>query len=103
MGFLGEGARLRAAGPEALQRAAGAYLVPSHRTLVEVVPDPSRRLDEQDRAFLEVLRALAAKKVEDPAQRESLVGEGLRQFQMLPSAERAKTLDLLRAQLKGPK
>ncbi|MBS1767722.1 MAG: insulinase family protein [Acidobacteria bacterium] len=102
-GFLGEGSRLRAAGPEALQRVAGAYLVPSHRTLVEVVPDPSRRLDEQDRAFLEVLRALAAKKVEDPAQRESLVGEGLRQFQMLPSAERAKTLDLLRAQLKGPK
>jgi predicted Zn-dependent peptidase len=101
--FPDEGARLRAAGPEALQRAAGAYLLPSHRTLVEVVPDPSRRLDEQDRAFMEVLRALAARKVEDPAQRESLVGEGLRQFQMLPAAERAKTLDLLRAQLKGAK
>lgn len=100
-GFTQEGSRLRATGPEALQRAAATYLVPSHRTLVEVVPDPSRQLDEQARAFLGVLRALAARKVEDPAQRESLVGEGLRQFQMLPMAERAKTLDLLRQQLKG--
>lgn len=100
-GFTGEGDRLRAAGPEALQRAASAYLVPSHRTVVEVVPDPSRRLDAQDRAFLEVLRTLAARKVEDPAQRESLVAEGLRQFQMLPQAERSKTLDLLRRQLQG--
>ncbi|MDE3033355.1 MAG: insulinase family protein [Acidobacteriota bacterium] len=102
-GFTGDEARLRAAGPEALQRAAATWLLPSHRTLVEVVPDPSHRLDEQDRAFMEVLRALAARKVEDPAQRESLVGEGLRQFQMLPQAERAKTLDLLRQQLKGAK
>ncbi len=100
-GFTEEGARLRASGPEAVQRAAAAFLLPSHRTVVEVVPDPSRRLDEQDRAFQEVLRALAARKVEDPAQRESLVGEGLRQFQMLPQSERAKTLDLLRLQLKG--
>lgn len=100
-GFAREADRLRAAGPEALQRAAGAYLVPSHRTVVEVVPDPSRRLDAQDRAFLEVLRTLAARQVEDPAQRESLVAEGLRQFQMLPQAERTKTLDLLRRQLQG--
>ncbi|HXC17671.1 MAG TPA: insulinase family protein, partial [Holophagaceae bacterium] len=102
-GFTDEEARLRAAGPEALQRAAATYLLPGHRTLVEVVPDPSRRLDEQDRAFMEVLRALAARKVEDPAQRESIVGEGLRQFQLLPQAERARTLDLLRRQLKGAK
>lgn len=102
-GFTDEEARLRAAGPEVLQRAAATYLLPDHRTLVEVVPDPSRRLDEQDRAFMEVLRALAARKVEDPAQRESIVGEGLRQFQLLPQAERAKTLDLLRRQLKGAK
>ena len=102
-GFGDEGSRLRAAGPEALQRAAATYLLPSHRTLVEVVPDPSRRLDEQDRAFLEVLRSLAARKVEDPAQRESIVGEGLRQFQMLTQGERAKTLDLLRRQFKGTK
>jgi predicted Zn-dependent peptidase len=102
-GFTDEEARLRAAGPEVLQRAATTYLLPDHRTLVEVVPDPSRRLDEQDRAFMEVLRALAARKVEDPAQRESIVGEGLRQFQLLPQAERAKTLDLLRRQLKGAK
>ena len=102
-GFTDEEARLRNIGPEALQRAAATFLLPTHRTVVEVVPDPSRRLDEQDRAFMEVLRALAARKVEDPAQRESLVGEGLRQFQMLPQAERAKTLDLLRRQLKGSK
>lgn len=102
-GFLDEAARLRAAGPEALQRAAATYLVPSHRTVVEVLPDPSRRLDEQDRSFLEVLRVLAARKVEDPAQRETLVAEGLRQFQMLPQSERAKTLDLLRRQLKRAK
>lgn len=100
-GFSDEAGHLRGTGPEALQRVAGTYLIPNHRTAVEVVPDPSRRLDEQDRAFMEVLRALAARKVEDPAQRESLVGEGLRQFQLLPQAERAKTLDLLRRQLKG--
>ena len=102
-GFAGDAARLRAAGPDALQRAAGTYLVPGHRTLVEVLPDPSRRLDEQDRAFLEVLRALATRKVEDPAQRETLVAEGLRQFQMLPQSERGKTLALVRDQLKGAK
>jgi predicted Zn-dependent peptidase len=102
-GFAEEDARLRAAGPEALQRAAAAFLIPSHRTLVEVVPDPSRRLDEQARAFLEVLRTLAARKVEDPAQRESLVAEGLRQFQMLPQGERSDTLSLLRKQLKESK
>ncbi|HEU4952640.1 MAG TPA: insulinase family protein [Holophagaceae bacterium] len=100
-GLTREADRFRAAGPEALQRAAADYLVPSHRTVVEVVPDPSRRLDAQDRAFLEVLRTLALRQVEDPAQRESLVAEGLRQFQMLPQAERAKTLDLLRHQLQG--
>ena len=100
-GFSAEADRLRAAGPEALQRAAATYLIPSHRTVVEVVPDPSRRLDAQDRAFLEVLRTLAQRQVEDPAQRESLVAEGLRQFQMLPQAERTKTLDLLRRQLQG--
>jgi predicted Zn-dependent peptidase len=100
-GFTEEEGRLRKAGPEALQRAAATYLLPDHRTAVEVVPDPSRRLNEQDRAFMEILRALAARKVEDPAQRESLVGEGLRQFQLLPQAERAKTLELLRRQLKG--
>lgn len=102
-GFADEVGHLRAAGPEVVQRAAATYLLPTHRTLVEVIPDPSRRLDEQDRAFMEVLRAIATRKVEDPAQRESLVGEGLRQFQMLPQAERAKTLDLLRRQLKGTK
>ncbi|HTL98802.1 MAG TPA: insulinase family protein, partial [Holophagaceae bacterium] len=102
-GFSDEAAHLRAAGPEVLQRAAATYLLPSHRTLVEVVPDPSRRLDEQDRAFIELLRTLAARKVEDPAQRESIVGEGLRQFQMLPQAERARTLDLLHRQMKGTK
>lgn len=102
-GFADEAARLRAAGPDTLQRAAGTYLVPGHRTLVEVLPDPSRRLDEQDRAFLEVLRALATRKVEDPAQREALVAEGLRQFQMLPQSERGKTLALVRDQLKGVK
>ena len=102
-GFADEAARLRAAGPEVLQRVAATYLLPSHRTLVEVVPDPSRRLDEQDRAFLELLRVLAARKVDDPAQREAIVGEGLRQFQMLPQAERVKTLDLLHRQMKGAK
>ena len=102
-GFADEVEHLRAAGPEVIQRAAATYLLPTHRTVVEVIPDPSRRLDEQDRAFMEVLRAIATRKVEDPAQRESLVGEGLRQFQMLPQAERAKTLDLLRRQLKGTK
>lgn len=101
--FTEEDAKLRASGPDALQRAAATYLLPSHRTVVEEVPEPSRRLDEQDRAFMEVLRALSSRKVTDPAQRESMVGEGLRQFQMLPQAERAKTLDLLRHQLKGAK
>ena len=43
--------------------------------------------------------ALAALRIEDPAQRELLLHEGLRQLRMLSPQERLRTLDLLEAQL----
>jgi hypothetical protein len=46
-----------------------------------------------------VLKALAATRINDPAQREQLVSEGLRQLRMLGTEERLRTLKLLTAQL----
>jgi predicted Zn-dependent peptidase len=97
--FLDEPRRLRAAGPESLQRAARAYLVPARRATIAVERDASASLDPVDQQILEVLRTLAARNLTDLAQREALVNEGLRQLQMLPVAERERTLKLLRSQL----
>jgi zinc protease len=94
-----EAQRLRTLTPEAVQAAARAWLMPSHRTTVLLEPAPGGPLNPLEADMSRVLRALAALRIEDPAQRERLVAEGLRQLRMLNPEERQRTLKLLEAQL----
>lgn len=91
--------RLRTLGPEAVQATVRAWLKPSHRTTAWLEPALDEALDPQEVETARVLKALAATRIEDPAQREHLVMEGLRQLRMLSAEERARTLKLLQAQL----
>ncbi|MDE3032117.1 MAG: insulinase family protein [Acidobacteriota bacterium] len=96
--FYTEPQRLEQLTPEAVQSAVQTWLTPSHRTTALIEP----ALQEQDPLDVETvrtLRALAARRIEDPGQRERLVAEGLRQLRMLPPEERRRTLKLLLAQL----
>jgi len=91
--------RLRTLAPEAVQAAARAWLKPSHRTTVLLEPTPDAVQDPLEVELSKVLTALATARIEDPAQREHLVAEGLRQLRMLSAEERRRTLKLLQAQL----
>jgi zinc protease len=91
--------RLRTLTPEAVQAAARVWLMPSHRTTVRLEPTPSASQDPTEVELTRVLKALAAIRISDPAQREHLVSEGIRQLHMLSSEERLRTLKLLKAQL----
>lgn len=91
--------RLRTLGPEAVQTAARAWLRPTHRTTVLLQPDADEGKDPLDAEMARVLKTLAATRIEDLAQREHLVAEGLRQLRMLNASERLRTLKLLEAQL----
>lgn len=91
--------RLRKVGPEAVQTAARVWLVPSHRTTAQLQPNLDERQDPVELETARVLKALAAARIEDLAQREHMVAEGLRQLRMLSAEERLRTLKLLEAQL----
>lgn len=91
--------RLRALAPEAIQAAARAWLIPSHRTTVLLEPNPFASQDPIEAELVRVLKALASTRIADPAQREHLVSEGIRQLRMLSAEERLRTLKLLEAQL----
>jgi hypothetical protein len=91
--------RLRTLAPEAVQAAARVWLQPSHRTSVLLEPTPGASQDPVEAALARVLKALAAARITDPAQREHLVSEGIRQLRMLSAEERLHTLKLLEAQL----
>lgn len=93
--------RLRTLTAEAVQMAVRTWLRPSHRTTVLLEPTPSAAQDPLEVDLTRVLKTLAASRIEDPAQREHLVAEGLRQLRMLSTEERRRTLKLLEAQL-GP-
>ena len=93
--------RLRALTPEAVQAAARTWLQPSHRTSVLLEPTPGTNQDPVEAELAQVLKALATAHIADPAQREHLVSEGIRQLRMLSAEERLHTLNLLKAQL-GP-
>jgi zinc protease len=95
--------RLRSLGPEAVQAAARAWLKPSHRTTVTLETAPDETRDPLEAELAQVLGALAALRIEDLAQRERLVTEGLRQLRMLGQEERLRTLRLLQAQLASVK
>lgn len=62
-------------------------------------PTPDGPLNPLETEMSRVLNALAAHRIQDPAQRERLVSEGLRQLRMLNPEERQRTLKLLEAQL----
>jgi predicted Zn-dependent peptidase len=94
--------RLRTLAPETVQAAARAWLKPSHRTTVLLEPTPGASQDPVEAELTRVLKALAAVRIADPAQREHLVAEGIRQLRMLSSEERLRTLKLLEAQLAPP-
>ncbi len=91
--------RLRLLAPEAVQAAARAWLTPSHRTKVLLEPTPGASQDPVEKELTRVLKALAAIRIQDLAQREQLVAEGIRQLRMLNPEERLRTLKLLAAQL----
>lgn len=91
--------RLRLLAPDAVQAAARAWLVPSHRTILWLQPRADEALDPLEAEMARVLKALAATRIEDLGQREHLVAEGLRQLRMLSPEERQRTLKLLEAQL----
>lgn len=97
--FDQEAQRLRALGPEAVQSAARTWLKPSHRTTASLQPGTEEGQDPLEAETARVLRALAATRIEDLAQREQLVSEGLRQLRMLSAEERRRTLKLLESQL----
>ncbi|MDP1832171.1 MAG: insulinase family protein [Geothrix sp.] len=94
-----EAQRLRTLGQEDVQAAARVWLKPSHRTTVLLEPTPGESSDPLEADMARVLKALAASRIEDLAQREQLVSEGLRQLRMLSADERLRTLKLLEAQL----
>jgi len=91
--------RLRTLTPEGVQAAVRTWLKPSHRTTVLLEPTPGAIQDPLEVEMARVLTALAATRITDPAQREHLVSEGLRQLRMLSAEERRRTLKLLEAQL----
>lgn len=91
--------RLRTLGPEAVQAAARTWLRPSHRTTAWLQPGTEAGQDPLEAETAKVLKALAEARVEDLAQREHIVAEGLRQLRMLSVEERRRTLQLLQAQL----
>jgi len=91
--------RLRTLTPEAVQAAARRWLKPSHRTSVLLEPTAGGPLNPLETEMSRILNALAALRVQDPAQRERLVAEGLRQLRMLNPEERQRTLKLLEGQL----
>ncbi|NWJ41788.1 MAG: insulinase family protein [Geothrix sp.] len=91
--------RLRTLTPESVQAAVRDWLKPTHRTTVMLEPTPDGPLNPLETEMSRVLNALAAHRIQDPAQRERLVSEGLRQLRMLNPEERQRTLKLLEAQL----
>ncbi|WP_257305423.1 M16 family metallopeptidase [Geothrix campi] len=91
--------RLRNVGPEAIQAAARTWLNPSHRTTLWLQAGPNEGQDPLEAQTARVLKALAATRIEDLAQREHMVSEALRQLRMLSLEERRRTLKLLEAQL----
>lgn len=91
--------RLARLGPEAVQAVARKYLVNGQRTVAYLSAELTA-FDPVETAAAEVLGALARRRLEDPAQVEAVVSEGLRQLRMLPREDRERTVRLLQDQVK---
>lgn len=94
-----EAERLMTLNPETVQAAVQTWLRPSHLTTALLEPATLEGQDPLELEMAQALKALAARRIEDPGQRERLVAEGLRQLRMLPVDERRRTLKLLLAQV----
>lgn len=93
---LVDGARLKPWGPEELRRLARTYLTPDRGVVAFVEPDVlTSEEDPLDARLVEALRAMARRRVDDPAAVDGLVRQTLRQLRMLPRSERERALDLL--------
>jgi predicted Zn-dependent peptidase len=96
LSFMERVARLA---PETLQAAARKHLQPSRLTEAFLAPELAAS-DPLEAAAAQVLRTLARRRIEDPAQIESLVSETLRQLRMLPREDRDRAFKLLQDQVK---
>ncbi len=85
--------------PETLQATARKHLQPSRLTEAFLAPELAAT-DPLEAVAAQVLRTLARRRIEDPAQIETLVSETLRQLRMLPRADRERSLKLLQDQVK---
>jgi len=85
--------------PEEIQAIVRRYLVSGQEIRALLEADPLHAPQDPLEAKLgKVLLALLQRKLDDPAQVESVVRETLRQLRMLSASERAQTLKLLEAQ-----
>lgn len=93
---LVDGARLKPWGTEELRRIARTYLSAERGVVAFVEPDIlTSDEDPLDGRLVEALRAMARRKVDDPATVDGLVRQTVRQLRMLPRSERERALDLL--------
>ncbi len=87
--------------PETLQAVARKHLQPGRLTEAFLAPELAAS-DPLEALAAQVLRTLARRRIEDPAQIETLVAETLRQLRMLPREDRERSLKLLQDQVKQP-
>lgn len=94
---LPDASRLKTWGSEELRRLARTYLSMdrSVTTLVESDPLTSDE-DPLDVRLVEAIRAMARRKMDDPAAVDALVRRTILQLRMLPRSEREKALELLK-------
>ncbi|HJW34034.1 MAG TPA: insulinase family protein [Holophagaceae bacterium] len=91
--------RMAKLAPETLQAVARKHLQTSRLTEAFLAPELAAT-DPLEAAAAQVLRTLARRRIEDPAQIETLVSETLRQLRMLPREDRERSLKLLQDQVK---
>lgn len=93
--------RMARLAPETLQAAARRHLQPPRMTQVFLAPEFTAA-DPLEATASQVLRLLARRRLEDPAQIEALVSEALRQLRMLPREDRDRAVKLLQDQVRTP-
>ena len=89
--------RLKIWGAEELRRLARTYLSRERSLVCFVEPDVLTSEDDPlDARLVEALRAMARRRVQDPAAVDALVRQSIRQLRMLPRSEREGALELLK-------
>jgi zinc protease len=93
---LADAARLKPWGSEELRRLARTYLASERGVVAFVEPDVLTSDDDPlDVRLVEALKAMARRRLDDPAAVDSLVRQTVRQLRMLPRQERERALELL--------